>query len=239
MSTPSTPDPTAPEAMEPGGMVPTEHGMVPGCPNTPPCPHARIAHDVEDENDPLPMCCVGGCRCGHDRSQLPDPTPTPDTAAGRVALFLDVYASLAGMDPEKIYSAGSQVSNHETVTLTVSDLRALLVSARSASGTPNPPGGREALVPDEAWQAVEDLYLAHRVELDDFARTAISVAFSAARSGAGTAALTEDPETVTRVAKAFNAVPATTGTGPLTSDDLVEMARAAIRAIHEGGVGGE
>lgn len=78
----SDPTPTpAPEALEPGGMVPTDYGMVPGCPNTPPCLHARIAHDVEDADDPLPMCCVDGCDCGHDRSRVPESNPTPDTAA--------------------------------------------------------------------------------------------------------------------------------------------------------------
>lgn len=52
-------------------MVWSKHGPVPGCPNTPPCSHARMSHDVEDYDDPLPMCCAEGCLCGHDRSALP------------------------------------------------------------------------------------------------------------------------------------------------------------------------
>lgn len=36
------------------------------CPNDPPCGHAGLLHDVEDYEDPLPTCCVEGCRCGHD-----------------------------------------------------------------------------------------------------------------------------------------------------------------------------
>lgn len=49
-------------------MVSSPHGPIPGCPNNPPCGHAGLHHDVWDENDPLPMCCVyndnGDCPCG-------------------------------------------------------------------------------------------------------------------------------------------------------------------------------
>jgi hypothetical protein len=34
------------------------------CPNDPPCPHAALLHDIEDYDDPSPMCCVEGCDCG-------------------------------------------------------------------------------------------------------------------------------------------------------------------------------
>jgi hypothetical protein len=34
------------------------------CPNEPRCPHARVFHDVEDYDDPLPRCCAEGCDCG-------------------------------------------------------------------------------------------------------------------------------------------------------------------------------
>jgi len=34
------------------------------CPNEPPCPHARLFHDVYDEEDEVPRCCAEGCRCG-------------------------------------------------------------------------------------------------------------------------------------------------------------------------------
>lgn len=34
------------------------------CPNTPPCPHPGLIHDIEDYDDPSPTCCVDGCRCG-------------------------------------------------------------------------------------------------------------------------------------------------------------------------------
>jgi len=35
------------------------------CPNTPPCEHPSLIHDVSgDPEDPKPMCCADGCRCG-------------------------------------------------------------------------------------------------------------------------------------------------------------------------------
>ena len=35
------------------------------CPNTPPCEHPSPIHDVSgDPEDPKPMCCADGCRCG-------------------------------------------------------------------------------------------------------------------------------------------------------------------------------
>lgn len=33
------------------------------CPNTPPCEHGRVLHDIEDWES-LPRCGVGGCECG-------------------------------------------------------------------------------------------------------------------------------------------------------------------------------
>lgn len=39
-----------------------------GCPNEPSCGHVGYFHDVEDDNDPLPMCGVyddtSSCQCG-------------------------------------------------------------------------------------------------------------------------------------------------------------------------------
>lgn len=46
-----------------GGQVATDYGMVPGCERKT-CPHARIAHDVWNEGDKLPMCGAPGCQCG-------------------------------------------------------------------------------------------------------------------------------------------------------------------------------
>ena len=37
---------------------------IPPCPNEPPCEHDGLVHDIEDYGDPLPRCCVDGCRCG-------------------------------------------------------------------------------------------------------------------------------------------------------------------------------
>ncbi|ANN16219.1 hypothetical protein SD37_11585 [Amycolatopsis orientalis] len=35
------------------------------CPNTPPCEHPAMIHDVSgDPEDPKPMCCADGCACG-------------------------------------------------------------------------------------------------------------------------------------------------------------------------------
>lgn len=41
-----------------------EHGPLPICPAPFDCGHPRMAHDVEDNVDPIPMCCTEGCRCG-------------------------------------------------------------------------------------------------------------------------------------------------------------------------------
>lgn len=35
------------------------------CPNTPPCDHPAMIHDISgDPEDPRPMCCIDGCTCG-------------------------------------------------------------------------------------------------------------------------------------------------------------------------------
>jgi hypothetical protein len=36
------------------------------CPNTPRCPHPGLIHDIDDYDDPKPMCCVEGCGCGQN-----------------------------------------------------------------------------------------------------------------------------------------------------------------------------
>jgi hypothetical protein len=33
------------------------------CPNTPPCPHTAVVHDIYDWGDPAPTCCIDGCTC--------------------------------------------------------------------------------------------------------------------------------------------------------------------------------
>lgn len=58
-----TEDHSWPAAHTFGGQVATDHGMVPGC-KLKTCPHARIAHDIWDDGDQLPMCNAPGCRCG-------------------------------------------------------------------------------------------------------------------------------------------------------------------------------
>lgn len=40
------------------------------CPNEPRCPHMVWVHDVSgDEEDPRPICCADGCRCGQPDAQ--------------------------------------------------------------------------------------------------------------------------------------------------------------------------
>ncbi|HEX3781730.1 MAG TPA: hypothetical protein VHX38_18865 [Pseudonocardiaceae bacterium] len=34
------------------------------CPNTPPCPHPKLVHDIDELNAPRPTCCAVGCTCG-------------------------------------------------------------------------------------------------------------------------------------------------------------------------------
>lgn len=42
------------------------------CPNTPPCPHAAVFHDIEDFDDQFPRCGVDGCTCGAPPEQTGD-----------------------------------------------------------------------------------------------------------------------------------------------------------------------
>lgn len=51
------------EAAEPGGDVESPHGLIPGCLRGT-CAHSRMAHDVWDEQDPIPLCNAPGCGCG-------------------------------------------------------------------------------------------------------------------------------------------------------------------------------
>jgi hypothetical protein len=56
------------EAAEAAGIPVTPHtpgGVAPWwlCPNTPPCPHAAVVHDIYDWGDPAPNCCIDGCTC--------------------------------------------------------------------------------------------------------------------------------------------------------------------------------
>jgi hypothetical protein len=46
------------------------------CPNTPPCGHGAVLHDIEDYDDEHPRCGVEGCDCG-------DPLATPEPAPQR------------------------------------------------------------------------------------------------------------------------------------------------------------
>jgi hypothetical protein len=59
------------EAYPASAATPTPWGR---CPNNPPCEHPSFIHDVSgDPEDPKPMCCADGCRCGR-------PDPGPDEA---------------------------------------------------------------------------------------------------------------------------------------------------------------
>lgn len=44
------------------------------CPNTPPCPHPGLVHDIEDDEDTSPTCCIEGCTCGR-----PATSPSKET----------------------------------------------------------------------------------------------------------------------------------------------------------------
>lgn len=48
------------------------------CPNEPPCPHARVVHDVYDLDDPLPRCCAWGCDCGRKPEPVTHQCPVGD-----------------------------------------------------------------------------------------------------------------------------------------------------------------
>jgi hypothetical protein len=52
-----------PAAEFPGGDVETEYGTIPGCVRST-CVHSRMAHDVEDDQDPVPLCGAPDCPCG-------------------------------------------------------------------------------------------------------------------------------------------------------------------------------
>jgi hypothetical protein len=41
------------------------------CPNTPPCPHPALVHDIWDYDDPRSTCCIDGCRCGLTENPIP------------------------------------------------------------------------------------------------------------------------------------------------------------------------
>jgi hypothetical protein len=36
------------------------------CPNTPPCTHPGLAHDIHDTDHQTPRCYADGCDCGKD-----------------------------------------------------------------------------------------------------------------------------------------------------------------------------
>lgn len=67
-----------------------------GCPNTPPCGHPAMIHDVSgDAEDPKPMCCADGCSCGQPAPELaaePGPLPFED----RSVHLVGVQARLSG-----------------------------------------------------------------------------------------------------------------------------------------------
>jgi len=54
-------------------------------------------------------------------------------AASRVEHFLDARAAMPHLDPEVIYAVGNRVSNHESVSLTVTDLKVLVEAALADS----------------------------------------------------------------------------------------------------------
>ena len=86
-----------------------------------------------------------------DRSVSPDIEGR--TAAERVGRFLDVFENKGGTDRESIMGVGGRRSNHETVELTVADLRELiapehrLILAVGAALNALPPGDEDG-IPD-------------------------------------------------------------------------------------------
>jgi hypothetical protein len=66
------------------------------CPNTPPCEHPSLVHDVSgDPEDPKPMCCADGCRCGQ-----PDPGPDEVAELHAAAGYPDAADEARDLDSE-------------------------------------------------------------------------------------------------------------------------------------------
>ncbi len=59
------------------------------------------------------------------------PENTTEKPADRVTRYLDTYKSMGHLHPEEIHSVGSATSDHETVTLLVSDLRSLVAPSQA------------------------------------------------------------------------------------------------------------
>jgi hypothetical protein len=55
---------------------------------------------------------------------------TGEPAAERVEQFLDAWQHQGGNEPDRIYGVGNRHTDHRTVELTVSDLRAVLAELR-------------------------------------------------------------------------------------------------------------
>jgi hypothetical protein len=60
------PAPSFADAMFPAAVRDNlrRQGLAIPCPNSPPCGHSGLLHDVQDWDDTLPRCCSDGCLCG-------------------------------------------------------------------------------------------------------------------------------------------------------------------------------
>lgn len=73
-----------------------------GCPNTPPCEHPAMIHDVSgDPEDPKPMCCADGCSCGQ---------PTPELAAEPGPLPFALLTIAGPFDEPAVHIAGPPIT---------------------------------------------------------------------------------------------------------------------------------
>jgi uncharacterized low-complexity protein len=66
------------------------------CPNTPPCAHSSLFHDVEDDEDTVPRCCAEDCPCGAERP--PANLPNPEPGRWGVATLTDMDTTTMGFD---------------------------------------------------------------------------------------------------------------------------------------------
>lgn len=71
----------------------------PACPNSW-CDHSSGVHDVEDHGDPIPMCCIEGCGCGHPPIGWRRTVPMQAFASGEtVPAGVDVMDSYGQLYP--------------------------------------------------------------------------------------------------------------------------------------------
>lgn len=75
------------------------------CPNTPPCGHSGLFHDIHEPDDPRPTCCIGACRCGRPPLTAVKAWPA-ESVATQVTDLLGATRALGPLDvPAPTYLA--------------------------------------------------------------------------------------------------------------------------------------